>query len=156
MTFHHSDENLSFWWTIADMMKFCYFDEHSLLALKCKLMELITLNKNWQLWWKFITLIEFITLMNIHHFDENSSIWWKFIALMKIHNFDENSSLWWKFNTLMEIHNFDENSSLSVKSDHYDEIPMVWWKWKKLLWKWLILINEVIPLIAIHHFDENS
>ena len=68
---------------------------------------------------------------------------------MKIHNFDENSSLWWKFNTLMEIHRFDENSSLLVKSVHSDEIPLVWWKWKKLLWKWLTLINKVIPLIAI-------
>ena len=78
------------------------------------------------LWWTFITCIE-MQADGINHFDENSSLWWKFMALMKIH---------------------------LVKADHSDEIPLVDEN-VKLLWKWLSLINKVIPLMAIHHFDEN-
>ena len=57
-------DNPPFWWKsitlikTADMMTFHYFDEHSLLALKWKLIELITLNRKWQLWWKFITFMK--------------------------------------------------------------------------------------------------
>ena len=48
------------------MIKFHYFDEHPSLWLKCK-------------------LLDFIALMKIHHFDENSSLLWG-----KLFNFSEN------------------------------------------------------------------
>ena len=159
------------------MVKFHYFDEHSLLALKCKLIELITSNKNWQLWWTFITL------MKIHHFDENSSPWWKFITLMKIHQFDTNPSLWWKSITLMKIHHFDENfeSLLNyleilysaekflnlMKIHHFVENSSLWWKFITLLkiyqidknwsfWWELIGLMKWITFMNMAHFDKQS
>ena len=45
LTIHHFGENSSLCWKIANMMKFHHFDEYSSLALKCKLIEFITLIK---------------------------------------------------------------------------------------------------------------
>ena len=82
-------------------------------------------DENASLWLKFITMMKiidmirkyhfdkiFITLVRIHHFDENSSLWCQFITLMQIYHFDANLSLWWKFINLMKSHHFNDKSSL--------------------------------------------
>ena len=117
--------------------------------------------------------------MTNHHFDENSSFWWKFVDLMKIHHFDANSSLWWKFINLrkncqydetlplwlkcklleliilMKINNFDEKSSHwwifihLMKIDRSDENSLVWWK--GITFMKMINFHK-----QSYHFDYNS
>ena len=67
-------------------------------------------------WWNFITLI------NIYHFDGNKvkikvhdesypfieiSLWWK-LNVDEIHQFDENLSLWWNVITAIENQCYDK------------------------------------------------
>ena len=42
---------------------------------------------------KLTDLVKSLHVDKNHHFDENLSIWWIFITLMQIHYFDENCSL---------------------------------------------------------------
>ena len=58
----------------------------------------------------------FKIMLDIHHYYEVASSWWKFIKMMKIYDFDERffivSQLWWLVLSLIEIHHYDEDSSL--------------------------------------------
>ena len=73
---------------------------------------------------------QFISLMQTHNCDANSSLWknssfwwkfidvrknsllgWKFISLMKIHHSDRNWSLWWKLIILMIIRHREPKSA---------------------------------------------
>ena len=55
-------------------------------------------------------------------FDENLSIWWKSLNMMKISQFDENLSIRWKSLNLMKISQYDENLSIRWKSPQFYRI----------------------------------
>ena len=41
------------------------------------------LQSDYSLWWKSFDLLVFSTTMEIPHFDDNSSLWWKFVTIVK-------------------------------------------------------------------------
>ena len=58
------------------MMKLHYFDHNSITRLRFRTMMWIYFyNENSSLWWKFIILMKFPSLIEIHHFDENFQPW---------------------------------------------------------------------------------
>ena len=86
--------------------------------------KIIHCDENQKMCWTFKIMLD------IHHYYEYASSWWKFIKMIKICDFDVRffifSQLWWPVFGLIEIH--DEDSSL-------------WW--------------EFIIVMKIHHYDEN-
>ena len=124
---YHLDFNSSLWSKLWDSKKLCLWQNFITLIFLIMLMKSFFLmkayrmNENTLLWGKFITLV------NIHQFDENLSLWWKliillifpllwkFVTLMKSHYFDENSSYWWIIPTLLNIDCFEKDSSLLIR-----------------------------------------
>ena len=61
---------------------------------------------------KIYSFIKFIFVMKIHHFDINSSLWWRFIIWYKFTFVIKNWSMRWTFFMVLKIQHFDQNWSL--------------------------------------------
>ena len=95
--------------------------------------------------------------MKSHQCDENPSPWWNFFTLVEIHRYDENSSLRWtsSLSWLMKMcyyyehlwQWFDLHFDWLMNDYHFDTIPhinenvSIWWKY--------------ITVMEVHHCDEN-
>ena len=137
---------------------------------------------------KVILWLQFITLMKIYSIDQSSPIEGKLTTLMKTHGFnknrlfDENTSLWWNVITLMKIHYFGEKFLTSLlnfleilysaekflnmmENGYVDGRSWLWLRWKSW-WKFMTIMKlyqfgknsllylKVFNLLKISNFDE--
>ena len=120
------------------------------------IMQVFRHHENSSPWWKFITLIRFISTMNIfyyyeHHYHDVSNfilLWRKFITMMKMHHNDEDSSLKWRFITMMKI------IINMLQVFHYHKDSPLWWKIITLIRFITMMKNHQSD--KIHHYDEKK
>ena len=116
----------------------------------------------------------FITVIKIDYFGENSSMWWKYSILMEVYHCDGNLSIinMKELKKVLKIFQGEENISLLrivslwwkfiivKKTRHCDEYSSVWWKFiteMKIYWLWWksITLMKFFFAMKIGHCNDN-